>query len=230
MAGTSLTELLFAMAAGFVVFGATLQTLSTFQQRFATQQRALAQYQDLRLGLEVIEQELRLAEIGSVSIAATDTIEFSANLHGLSTTMTAPAAIGQTTLSVMDGRGWDQRKSIAVCWSEVCEALVLARDGQRSLFTVTQPLARAIPAGAYVSLRNRVRYYSRRDDRGILRLLRQVDGGASVLVEDIYDARFTYWDDAGRATTIRERINRVVVDVAMPPQATRATRTVSLRS
>ncbi len=230
VSGTSLAELLFAMAAGLVVFGATLQTLSSFQQRFVTQQRAVAQQQDLRLGLELLEQELRLAGVGSIATAAVDSVEFSANLHGLSTTVTASAAVGQTTLSVEDGRGWDQRKTIVVCWGELCESLTLARDGQRHLLTVAQPLTQSIPAGAYVSLRNRVRYYSRRDDRAMLRLLRQVDGGASVLVEDIQDARFTYWDEEGHPTTMREQIKLVVVAVAIPHQAVRAVRAISLRS
>ena len=228
--GTSLTELLIAMAAGLVVFGATLQALSSFQQRFVTQQRAVAQHQDLRLGLELLEQELRLAGVGSITTAAVDSVEFSANLRGLSTTVSASAAIGQTTLSVEDGREWDQRKTIVVCWVEFCETLTLARDGQRSLLTVAQPLARPIPAGAFVSLRNRVRYYSRRDDRAVLRLLRQVDGGASMLVEGIQDARFTYWDEEGRSTTMHERIKRVVVEVAIPHQSIRAVRVISLRS
>lgn len=230
VSGTSLIELMCAMAAGLVVFGATLQTLSSFQQRLVTQQRGVAQQQDLRLGLELLEQELRLAEVGSITTAAVGALEFSANLHGLSTTMTAPAALGQTTLSVEDGRGWDQHKTIVACWGEFCEWLTLARDGQRSLLTVVQPLTRSIPAGAYVSLRNRVQYYSRRDDRPVLRLLRQVDGGASVLVEDIQEARFTYWDEEGRSTTMRDRIKRVVVEVAMPHQAVRAVRAISLRS
>jgi hypothetical protein len=229
-AGTSLAELLFAMAAGLVVFVATLQALSSFQQRFVGQQRDVGQQQDLRLGLELLEQELRLAGVGSVTIAATDVVEFSANLHGLVTAVTTPVAIGQTTLAVDDGRGWDQRKTIAVCWIESCETLVLSRDGQRRLLTVTQPLTRAIPAGASVSLLNRVRYYSRRDEQAVLRLLRQVDGGANVLVGNIQDARFTYWDDQGRTTTSPALIRRVVVDVAMPQQATRSVREISLRS
>ena len=41
--GTSLIELMFAMAAGLVVLGATLQALSYFQQQFMKQQREVAQ-------------------------------------------------------------------------------------------------------------------------------------------------------------------------------------------
>jgi type II secretory pathway component PulJ len=56
-AGTSLIELMFAMATGLVVMGATLQALSYFQQQFMRQQREVAQQQDLRIGLEVLERQ-----------------------------------------------------------------------------------------------------------------------------------------------------------------------------
>ena len=229
-AGTSLIELMFAMAAGLVVLGATLQALSYFQQQFMRQQREVAQQQDLRIGLEVLEQELRLAGSGSLTTAASDSVGFAANLQGLSTTVTAAAAIGQTALLVEDGRGWEDRKTIVACWVERCETLALARDGQRRLLTVTQPLAGTIPSGASVSLLNHVRYYSRRDDQGVLRLLRQVDGGASVLVRDIQGVRFSYWDEMGQAVTQPALVKRVVVEVMILGQGIRAVREISLRT
>ena len=228
--GTSLIELMFAMAAGLVVLGATLQALSYFQQQFMRQQREVAQQQDLRLGLEVLEQELRLAGSGSLTTVASDSVGFSANLHGLSTTVTATAVAGQTAFSVEDGRGWDDRKTIVVCWAERCERLTLVRDGQRRVLTVTQPLTTAIPAGAFVSLLNHVRYYSRRDDQGVPRLLRQVDGGASVLVRDIREARFSYWDENGQAVTQPALVKRVVVEVMILDRGIRAVREISLRT
>lgn len=229
-AGTSLAELMFAMAAGLVVLAATLQALSYFQQRFTRQQHEIAQQQDLRVGLEVLEQELRLVGSGSLITAAQDVVEFSANLQGLSTTVTAGVAVGQTTLSVDDGRGLDNGKTAAVCWMEHCESLVMARDGQRRLLTITQPLTRTIPAGAFVSLLNRVRYYSRRDDQGVLRLLRQVDGGSSVLVGDIREARFSYWDENGQVVSQPALVRLVVVEVKMSDQGIREVREISLRT
>jgi hypothetical protein len=228
--GTSLTELIFAMAAGLVVFGATLQALSYFQKQFMGQQREVAQQQDLRLGLEVLEQELRLAGSGSLTTATSDSVEFSANLQGLSTTVTATAAVGQTALSIEDGRGWDDRKTIMVCWAEQCEMFALARDGQRHLLTIRQPLMRAIPSGAFVSLINHVHYYSRRDEQGVLRLLRQVDGGASVLVGGIREARFSYWDDTGQVSTQLALVKLVVVEVTLSDRGFRAVRAISLRT
>jgi len=229
-AGTSLIELMFATVAGFVVLGATLQALSYFQQQFMRQQYEVAQQQDLRLGLEVLEQELRLAGSGSLTTAASDTVEFSANLQGLSTTVTVSSEIGQTALSVEDGRGWDEHKTIVACWAVRCETLALARDGQRRVLTVTQPLTGAIPSGAFVFLLNRVRYYSRRDGQGVLRLLRQVDGGASVLVGDIREARFSYWDENGQAVTQPSHVKLVVVEVLMSDHGIRAVREISLRT
>ena len=229
-AGTSLIELMFAMAAGLVVLGATLQALSYFQQQFMRQQREVAQQQDLRLGLEVLEQELRLAGSGSLTTVALDSVGFSANLHGLSTTVTAAATIGQTALSVEDGQGWEDRKTIVACWAERCETLALARDGQRRLLTIRQPLTGAIPSGAAVSILNHVRYYSRRDDQGVLRLLRQVDGGASVLVRDIQEVRFSYWDENGQAVTQPAFVKRVVVEVMLSHQGIRTVREISLRT
>jgi Tfp pilus assembly protein PilV len=228
--GTSLIELMFAMAAGLVVLGATLQALSYFQQQFMKQQREAAQQQDLRLGLEVLEQELRLAGSGSLTLTAMDSVAFSANLQGLTTTVTATASIGHTVLAVEDGRGWDDRKTIVACWAERCETLTLARDGQRHLLTIMQPLTGAIPSGASVSLLNRVRYYSRRDDKGILRLLRQVDGGASVLVRDIKEARFSYWDEIGQPVTQPALVKLVVVEVTMSDRGIREVREISLRA
>jgi hypothetical protein len=229
-AGTSLTELMCAMAAGLVVLGATFQALSYFQHRFIGQQHEVAHQQDLRLGLEVVEQELRLVGSGSLTIASSDTVEFSANLQGLSTTVTAQSEIGQTALSVEDGRGWENRKTIVACWAERCETLALARDGQRRVLTVTQPLTRVIPTGAFVSLLNHVRYYSRRDERGVLRLLRQVDGGASVLIGDIREARFSYWDENGQAVTQPAFVKLIIVDVMLSDQGIRAVRGISLRT
>ena len=228
--GASLIELMFAMAAGLIVLGATLQALSSFQQQFMKQQREAAQQQDLRLGLEVLEQELRLAGSDSLTLTATDSVAFLANLQGLTTTVTATAAIGQTALSVEDGRGWDDRKTIVACWAERCETLALAREGQRYLLTLTNPLTGAIPSGASVSLLNHVRYYSRRDEKGVLRLLRQVDGGASVLVGDIREARFSYWDEMGQAVTQPALVKLVVVEVTMSDRGIRAVRGISLRA
>jgi len=228
--GTSLLELLGAMVAGLVVLGATLQSLLYFQQQFAHQQDRLRQQQDLRLGLNLLEEELRLAGEGSLSAMRSDEVEFMANIHKLMTNVTTAAAIGQTMLSVDDGRGWPDRKVVLICWSEQCERFTLAGAGQRNLLTLVEPIPRMIPAGAAVTVINRVRYYSRLDDQKVLRLLRQIDGGASVLVGDIDAARFSYWDERGQLTALPDRVRRIVVEVSLSGHALKAVREISLRT
>lgn len=229
-AGTSLLELIGALAAGLVVLGATLQSLSYFQQEFSRQQSRITQQQDLRLGLELLEQELRLAGAGSLSAIMSDEIQFSANIHGLMTNLTAAAAIGQTTLAVDDGLGWPDRKSIGVCWNDQCEPFTLARAGQRNLLTLMEPIPRMIPAGASIVAINRVRYYSRPDETGALRFLRQVDGGASVLVGNIEEVKFSYWDKQGQVTAQPALVRRIVVEISLPRQTVRAVREIGLRT
>ncbi|HET9866486.1 MAG TPA: hypothetical protein VFQ06_04280, partial [Nitrospira sp.] len=56
--GSSLVELLGAMAAGLVVFGASLQSFTYFHQQFLKQRDNIVQAQDVRLSLELLAQEL----------------------------------------------------------------------------------------------------------------------------------------------------------------------------
>lgn len=229
-AGASLLELVVATAAGLIILAATMQTLSGFQRQFTSQQSELIQQQDLRLGLELLEQELHLAQPNSLSIMKQDELEFGANINGLATLVTAPAMPGQTTISVDDGREWSERKTIIICWNDRCETMTLAREGQRALLTVTQPIPLTIPAGAFVSIRNRVRYYSRRDDKGVPRFLRQVDGGASVLVGDVQVVKFSYWNAEGQRATASTSVGRIVVEVSLPGTSIKTVREISLRT
>jgi hypothetical protein len=228
--GSSLVELIGAMAAGLVVLGASLQALSYFQQEFTRQHDEITQQQDVRLGLELLEQELRLACLGSLSVIRPDAVEFMANINGLMTNLTASPIIGQTTIAVEDGRGWPDNKLVRVCWNEQCEQFTLARAGQRSLLTLVEPVARPIPTGASVVVMNRVRYYSRFDERGALRFLRQVDGGASVLVGNVESVTFSYWDERGLKTTEAALVRRIVVAIVLPHQAATEQREISLRT
>ena len=83
--GFSLIEVIAAMAAGLVVLGAALQALLYFQREFARQHIQIVQQEDVRLGLDLFEQELRVAGSGSLSLVGPDTVEFQANVSGLMT-------------------------------------------------------------------------------------------------------------------------------------------------
>lgn len=228
--GTSLLEVLLALAAGFIVLGSMLQSLGFFQRHFSSQQATVSHAQDVRIGLELLQQELRLADPSDLSIIGQDEIEFGANVHGYITKLTAEASIGHTILSVENGSGWPERKTILLCWNSQCETRLLARDGQRAGLTLTQPLSRAIPAGASVSILNRVRYYTRPDERGVPRFLRQLDGGAGVLVGEIQGVRFSYWDDRGRLAISPAQVRKIVVELTLPRDPRKAVREIGLRA
>ena len=228
--GFSLIEVMAAMAAGLVVIGAALQALIYFQPEFARQHEQMVQGQDIRLGLELFTQELRLAGSKSLSIARQDLIEFKANVSGMMTNVTAPVAVGQTTLAVEDGRGWTDNKLIHVCWNDQCEPFTLARDGQRNLLTLMEPVSRPIPTGAFITMMNRIRYYSRPDERGIIRWLRQVDGGASVIASNISHFALWYQDAQGHSTMDSDAVRSLRVEITVPGRTATETRQVSLRS
>jgi hypothetical protein len=87
-----------------------------------------------------------------------------------------------------------------------------------------------IPAGAAVTMINRLRYNSRLDEKRVLRLLRQIDGGASVLVGGIEAAKFSYWDEQGKVTALPALVKRIVIEVSFPRQTVKTVREVSLRT
>jgi hypothetical protein len=219
-----------AMAAGLIIVGAALQSVVYFQGEFVRQHERIIQAQDVRFGLELFEQELRLATSGSLSVVQPDSVEFMANASGLMTNVTAPVAPGQTTLAVEDGRGWPEGKLVSICWNDQSEQATLARAGQRNVLTFVEAARRPIPSGASAAVLNRIRYYSRRDERGILRWLRQIDGGASVIAADIASFTLRYWDAEGRPVMRPESVRRIEVEVALPGRVIKETRQIGLRS
>jgi len=228
-AGWSLIEVVVTTVAGAIILGATLQSITSFQRQFNAQQVAVSHQQDLRLALELLEQELRLATPDSLSTIQPEELEFGANIHGYQTTVKAAAGAGQSLLAVEDGRGWPGKKTILICWQEICEGGILARDGQASLLTLAQPLVQAVPRGASVSVSNRVRYYSKADEQGVRRLMRQIDGGAAVLVGAIEQVRFSYWDELGQRAFQSIQVRRIVVEVRSTKQSSAVSKDISLR-
>ncbi|OQW37150.1 MAG: hypothetical protein A4E20_05665 [Nitrospira sp. SG-bin2] len=230
MNGVCLAELLIGLAAGVIVLATALETFSIVRQHVARQQRDLTHQQDLRLGLAVFEQEARLATAESIVIANPDEFQFRANINAQRTTTTGGIVQGQSVLAVQDGSGWGEGKSVAICGLRGCELHRLARAGQRTFLTLAEPVQTAFPAGASVEVRNHVVYYTRRDERGLLRLMRMVDGGAGTLVGGLDNARFAYRDDRGRTTFEPSQVKRVVVKIESNRSTRHAVREVSLRS
>ena len=230
MSGVCLTELLVGLAAGVIVLASAWETLTIVHHHVVKQQHDLAHQQDLRLGLEVFEQEVRLAAADSIVTAQPDEFLFLANINVQHTTTTSAVVQGQLVLAVQDGSGWGQGKTIAVCGPHACEQHRLARPGQRASLTLTEPIESAFPSGASIEVKNRVSYYIRHDEDGLLRLMRMVDGGASTLVAELRNARFAYRDNRGRTTTVPSHVRRVVVEIESSRFVQTVVREVGLRS
>ncbi len=230
MSGVCLTEVMIGLAAGTIVLAATLGTFNTIHHHVIDGQRVLVYQQDLRLGLEVFEQEVYLAEAETIMSATSDEFRFSANLNALRTSTTGTVAPGQTVLTVQDGSGWGSGKTVLLCGPRGCETHRLARAGQREQLVLGEPVGSMFPIGASLEVRNHVRYYTRRDESGTIRLMRMVDGGASTLIGGIGDIRFSYRDSGGRATSVPAQVKRVVVEIKSERPARRAVREVSLRA
>ena len=234
-AGFCLPELMIAMAAGAVVLAASVQTLDHFDHRFRGQQRAMASQQDLRIGLGVVQSELRIAHSGSplqtgvLRLSETE-VEFMANLNESVTTFREAVSGEATELPVRNGGDWSRGKTIHVCTLTRCAEGRLARDGRVQSLTVSAPLGQAFPAGSLVSISNRVRYYLRRDPAGTFTLMRMVDGGASALFGEVVGFRVVGFDRSGYPTQGPTAVARLHLEVMMRGQAIPVTTDIGLRS
>lgn len=233
--GICLVEVLIAMAAGLVVFMATLQSLDQFSRRLSKQHVAVARAQDLRIGLRVLEDDVRAAGAASLpsnpplSIAGRQEIEFEANLGGLVTTLSAPVSSDQQELPVIDGAGWARGKRILVCDRQGCAASRLARDGQKARLTLAEPLGRDVAAGSEAHVINRVRYYLKSERDGTTRVMRSVDGGANPLIGELSRFQLTYFDRDGAPATDPSRVARVRVEAAVGGEPVPVVREIRLR-
>jgi hypothetical protein len=234
--GICLAELMMAMAAGLVILSAAVQALTHFQKRLWTQQDAIARHQDLRIGLEVMEAELRLAGTGALPFnpallkVKPQEIEFLANVAGLATTLTEPASPTQSQLRVNDGTDWSGGKRVVICGIDQCVEGRLARDGQRQTLNLMGPLGQAFPMGSLVFVSNEVRYYMGKDRLGRASLMRQVDGGTNSLIGDVTLFQFAYLAKDGRPTQDPARVARVRINLAVGQGRRIMTSEVSLRS
>jgi prepilin-type N-terminal cleavage/methylation domain-containing protein len=211
--GFTLIELMLSLAIGVAVLAATLNIFTVAKTHADKQFTAMRQQQDMRLGLEVFEQEVRLATAESIQTADSDRILFHANLSALRTNTTGTLLPGQSVIAVQDGSGWAVGKTIIICSSMNCESHRLAQAGQRNQLTVAEPLASSFSAGASVEVRNRVLYYAKRDQNGNSQLMRMVDGGASVMIGGLQGLRLSYWDEMGKQTDAISDVKRVALEI-----------------
>ena len=228
--GVCLSELMISLAIGAAVLATALSTLNIVQTHAGKQHRVLNHQQDLRLGLEVFEQEVRLATADTIAMVAPQEFLFHANLGDQRTITTSDVLPGSTVLPVQDGSGWGEGKTISVCGRHMCELHRLARSGQRYQLTLTEPVGVSFPSGASVQVINRVKYYVKDNEDGTSNLMRMVDGGASVLIGELGDLQFSYWNDMGQETTQPSHVKRVVLEIHSSQPLHRMVREVSIRS
>jgi hypothetical protein len=228
--GVCLAELMVSLTAGVIVLAAALNALNIAQAHVTKQQNDLRHQQDLRLGLEVFEQEVRLAVADSIVSATPDEFRFHANISAHRTVITGAVVPGQSVIAVQDGSGWSEGKTVIICGSQACETHRLSRSGQQNQLTLTEPVALSFPAGASVEVNNRVVYYTKRDENGTVKLMRMVDGGANILISDLEDLHFSYRDEHGLITRQPSLVKRVVLAIESNHSLQRMMREVSLRS
>jgi prepilin-type N-terminal cleavage/methylation domain-containing protein len=235
-AGFTLIELLFALLISGIVLSSAVQTFAHYSERFYKQQATMASAQELRLALDVLCSEVRLAGAGLLTreVAFTkmeaDELQFLANLQAAATRVTANAAPGQRALSVDDATAWPKGKLVVLCTVERCVENRLGADGRRHELTLVFPLSGQLPAGSAVFLLNTVRYYLKPDQSGLTRLMRDVDGGASTLLEGVAMFRFEYRTRQGTLTNDPRLATQVRITVKMDAKNLALSRDVALRS
>lgn len=228
--GVCLSELMVALAIGTLVIAGSLQALNMMQAQAVRQQRMMTLQQEMRLGLEVFEQEVRMASSSTIVAAMPDRLEFLANIHALRTVTTSPVESGQTVLPVQNGSGWEVGKTVVLCGGSGCESHQLASQGQRGQLLLGGPIGGLYPSGASVEVRNRVTYYTRVDEGDRVQFMRQIDGGAGVLIGNLESVRLSYWNEWGGAAAGTGRITRVAVDLLPAVGEPPVVREVSVRS
>lgn len=80
--GVCLSELMVALAIGTLVLAGSLEAFNMVQAQAVRQQRIMAAQQEMRVGLEVFEQEVRMASSSTIVVARSDRFEFSPTSRG----------------------------------------------------------------------------------------------------------------------------------------------------
>jgi hypothetical protein len=233
--GVCLAEAMIALAAASVVLTASIQTLDHFERRLSRQHVAAARTQDLRIGLRIIEDDVRAIVAPPapsetpLASAGRQTVEFHANLGGLVTTLAAPVSSSQQDLPVVNGSGWPKGKRILVCDRERCAESRLAEDGRKAQLGIASPLERDFQAGSEVRVANRVRYYVKADRNGSVRLMREVDGGANPLIGELSRFQFGYFGRDGAPAPDPLRAARIRIEAAVGDERIPVSREIGVR-
>ena len=233
--GVSLIELLIALAISSVAISAAIQAFAAYGVRLSSQHASMTANQELRLGLDVLCSELRLAGGGLLVGDAVfvkmeaDEVEFFANLNGSSTILTQIAEAGRQDLPVEDGADWPKGKQVLLCTAAHCVWNRLAADGRKQTLMLLSPTLEQYQPKTAVLLLNRVRYYVKRSDEGTQRLMREVDGVASAVLNDVSDVQVQYYNQSGGMANDARDVVRVRVTIQAGRQGLRLSRDIAIR-
>ena len=233
--GVSLIELLIALAISSVAISAAIQAFAAYGVRLSSQHASMTANQELRLGLDVLCSELRLAG-GGLLVGDTvfvkmeaDEVEFFANLSGSSTILTQIAEVGRQDLPVEDGADWPKGKQVLLCTAAHCVGNRLAADGRKQTLMLLSPTLEQYQPKTAVLLLNRVRYYVKRSDEGTERLMREVDGVASAMLNDVSEVQVQYFNESGGMANDARDVVRVRVTIQAGRQGLRLSRDIAIR-
>lgn len=233
--GVSLIELLIALAISSVAISAAIQAFAAYGARLSSQHASMTANQELRLGMDVLCSELRLAGggllVGDTVFAKmeADEVEFFANLSGSSTILTQMAEAGRQDLPVEDGADWPKGKQVLLCTAARCVWNRLAADGRKQTLMLLSPTLEQYQPKTAVLLLNRVRYYVKRSDEGTQRLMREVDGVASAVLNDVSDVQVQYYNQSGGMANDARDVVRVRVTIQAGRQGLRLSRDIAIR-
>jgi len=235
-AGVSLVELLIALAISSVGILAAIQAFAAYGLRLSQQHIAMIGSQELRLGMDVLCSELRLATSGLLGGEApflkadAHEAEFFANLSGSATTLTQSAGPGLQDLQVEDGTDWPRGKQIVLCSATHCAWNQLAADGRKHQLTLVFLPTEQFQIRSAVFLLNRVRYYVKPQEDGMVRLMREVDGGVSTLLSDVRRFQLRYFNRGGNVTDDAREVVRVQVTIEVGTQGLVLSRDIAIRT
>ena len=128
-----------------------------------------------------------------------------------------------------EGAGWQKGKQLLICTAAHCVWNRLAADGKKQSLALTTPTDGPLPIHSAVFLLNRVRYYLKRYEDGTLRLMREVDGGASTLLADVGEFQLQYLNKEGRTTTDSREVVRVRVTIWVGQERSVLVRDIAIR-
>jgi len=215
--GFSLVEAMVSATLGAIILGSALDMFVT-QHTYYQGQRAKAELQqDLRGGVRLLENELRLAGAGAltgqapVSVMAASEVVFQANVNAVRGSLVDAAASGAAQVVIRPGSGWVKGKTVVLCGPAGCEEQVLAQNGTSGKLSLAGALTRAYPAGSRVEVMNRVRYYLSRSDPKNTKVMREVDRGANPLIEHVESFSLTYLTDHDEPAMTGEDVRLVTV-------------------